>query len=264
MSTTEETHPHGGAARTDLARRLGELARSLRTATNVPDTLGAIVRAAVDTVPGAWHAGITEVDRRQRILRTTAATGDVVHQVNQAQYDTGQGPCLDALQEHRTVRLPDIGTEQRWPAFTARAAGLGVCSMLSFQLYVGQDSFGALNLYASEAFAFTPESEQVGVLFAAHAAVAMADARKLAQLSQALGVRDVIGQAKGILMERHKVTGDEAFALLVRASQGLNLKLVDVARYLVDTGELVDRRVPGGGGPAGPGSPPVEPATPPR
>lgn len=252
MVGKEETHSHRETTRADLTRWLDELARSLRTATNAPDTLGVIVRAAVDTVPGAWQAGITEVQRRQRVLRTTAATGDIVHQVNQAQYDTGQGPCLDALYEHRTVRLPDIGTERRWPAFTARAVGLGVCSMLSFQLYVGQDSLGALNLYAAEAYAFTEESEQVGVLFAAHAAVAMADARKLAQLSQALGVRDVIGQAKGILMERHKVTGEEAFALLVRASQGLNLKLVDVARYLVDTGELVGRRAPASARPAGP------------
>ncbi|WDZ86511.1 GAF and ANTAR domain-containing protein [Micromonospora cathayae] len=239
MAGNVEQHPQGG--RVALARQLGELARALRTEPNVQDTLDAIVRAAVDTVPGAWHAGISEVERRQRTFRTSAATGDLVYQVDQAQYDTGQGPCLDALCEHRTVLLPDIGTERRWPAFTARAAGLGVCSMLSFQLYVGRDSLGSLNLYASEAYAFTPESEQVGTLFAAHAAVALADARKLAQLSQALGVRDVIGQAKGILMERHKVTGDEAFALLVRASQGLNLKLIDVARYLVETGELVDR-----------------------
>jgi AmiR/NasT family two-component response regulator len=113
--------------------------------------------------------------------------------------------------------------------------------MLSFQLYVEQDNLGALNLYAHGTDAFTDESEQVGLLFATHAAVAMADAKQHQQLTRAIAVRDLIGQAKGILMERHKLTGDQAFTLLVRASQNTNTKLNEVARYLVETGELGHR-----------------------
>ncbi|TQS41314.1 GAF and ANTAR domain-containing protein [Cryptosporangium phraense] len=219
-----------------LAMRLSDLARDLQ-AEDPEQTMQGIVVAAVETIPGAAHAGISEVERR-RIVRTSAATGDLVRAVDQAQYSTAEGPCLAALFEHRTVHIPDTNAESRWPTFSEKAADLGVRSILSFQLYVANDNLGALNLYAREPRAFDDESEDVGLLFAAHAAVAMADARKVQQLSHAVSVRDQIGQAKGILMERHKITGDQAFALLVRASQHANVKLVDIARYLTETGEL--------------------------
>ncbi|MEH0819123.1 MULTISPECIES: GAF and ANTAR domain-containing protein [unclassified Micromonospora] len=220
-----------------LAARLAVLAREFQGERTVEDTLRAIVRAAVDTVPGAWHAGITEIEGRRRVS-TPAATGEVVQRIDRAQYETREGPCLTSAYTERTVRLPDMATEERWPKFIVRARELGVGSMLSFQLYVARDNLGALNLYACEPHAFTDESERVGLLFAAHAAVAVADARRLDQLSRALDVRDLIGQAKGILMERHRLTGDQAFQLLVTASQRINVKLVDVARELVETGEL--------------------------
>ncbi len=223
-----------------LAATLGELARSLHEEVGVEDTLSGIAFAAVGTVPGAQEAALSVVEGR-RGVRTRAGTSDLVYQVDQVQYDTGEGPCLSALYEQRTVRLSDMAAESRWPRFTARAAVLGVGSMLSFQLYVEQDNLGALNLYSRDADAFTDESEHVGLLFATHAALAMADAQNLQPLYRALEVRDLIGQAKGILMERHKVTGDQAFRLLVRASQHTNSKLAEIASYLVETGELADR-----------------------
>jgi hypothetical protein len=115
---------------------------------------------------------------------------------------------------------------------------LGVRSVLSFQLYVHLDDLGALNLYSAQVDAFDDESENVGLLFAAHAAIAMAGSQKEHDLSLAVSARDVIGQAKGILMERHKITGDQAFRLLAQVSQRSNTKLGEVARYLVETGEL--------------------------
>jgi transcriptional regulator with GAF, ATPase, and Fis domain len=219
---------------------LGELARSLHEQGNVEETLHGIVAAAVGTVPGAEHAGLSVIEGR-RAIRTRAGTADVVYKVDEVQYDTGEGPCLDALYQQHTVRLSDMTAETRWPRFTGQVAELGIGSMLSFQLYIEQDNLGALNLYAHDTDAFTDESEQVGLLFATHAAVAMADAQKKQHLTRAIAVRDLIGQAKGILMERHKLTGDQAFTLLVRASQNSNTKLNEVARYLVETGELGPR-----------------------
>ncbi|MEV4460796.1 GAF and ANTAR domain-containing protein [Microbispora sp. NPDC049633] len=230
----------GHAADDELAVRLSDLARTLQDEDTAQETLEAIVGAAVDTVPGAQDAGLTVVIRRREV-ETQAATGDVVRQADKAQYDTGQGPCLDATYQHRTVRLPDMTREERWPEFTRRALALGVKSMLSFQLYVRKGDLGALNLYSREKNAFDDESEHVGLLFAAHAAVAMSGARQQEQLRRAIAVRDLIGQAKGVLMERHKLTADQAFSLLVRASQQTNTKLVEVAEYLVDTGELRTR-----------------------
>ncbi|WP_447009970.1 ANTAR domain-containing protein [Saccharothrix hoggarensis] len=196
------------------------------------DTLRGIVHAAVGTVPGVKYAGVSVVEGRTT-MSTPAASDELVYKVDEAQIDFHEGPCIDVLYEHRTVRLPNMAEEQRWPQFAARAAELGVGSMLSFQLYVTGDDLGALNLYSGHADAFTDESEQIGLLFATHAAVAMADAQKLARMSRAMNTRDLIGQAKGILMGRHKITGDQAFAVLVRASQHTNTKLVEVAEYLV-------------------------------
>ena len=204
---------------------------------SLDDTLSAIVSAAVHTVPGSQYAGITLVRARQQV-ETPAATEELVNKVDSAQYETGQGPCLDAVYEHQTVRLSDMAGEERWPAFTERALDLGIRSMLSFQLYVVQDNLGALNLYSAETDAFDDESENVGLLFAAHAAVAMAGVRKQEHMARALSMRDLIGQAKGILMERHRITADQAFALLVRASQRTNTKLTDIAQELTDTGDL--------------------------
>lgn len=223
----------------DLAETLSDLARSLQADPNVDELLSDIVVTAVETVPGADHAGLMVVEDR-RTVTTRAVTDELVKLVDDAQYRTGQGPCLSAVYQRHTVHLPDTSHDERWPEFNREALALGVRSMLSFQLYVIRDNLGALNLYSPRVGAFTHESEHIGMLFAAHAAVAMAGARRQENLARALTLRDVIGQAKGILMERHKITGEQAFGLLVRASQHANTKLAEVASYLVDTGELVD------------------------
>jgi GAF domain-containing protein len=226
-----------------LADKFGELARQLQNEPDVDHTLLAIVRAGTDTVPGAEHASISAVIKRREV-RTRAATAELARQVDQAQYGTGQGPCLDALYEQRSVRLPDTKTEQRWPEFAARALDLGVRSMLAVQLYVTGENLGALNLHSSHADAFDDESEQVALLFAAHAAVALAGATTEQHMQTAVDSRDLIGQAKGILIERYKVTGQEAFRLLVVASQATNIKLTEVSHYLVETGHLAAARRP--------------------
>jgi len=221
-----------------LADHLGDLARLLQQEDQLEDTLDAIVHAAVGTVGGADHASMSSVSRRGEVV-TRAATDDLPRAVDLVQYDTGQGPCLDTLWEQRTARLPDLTDESRWPAFTARARELGVGSMLAVRLYVhDEEDLGVLNLFSDRAHAFNDDAEHTAVLFAAHAAVAMAGAQAQAQLREAMTTRDLIGQAKGILMERYKVTGEQAFLLLVRASQTGNRKLYDIAQELALSGEL--------------------------
>ena len=235
------TSDQGGALGEDqLAQQLSEIARHLQHEDTLQNTLMGIVRAAVDNVPGAQFAGISVVQARHKVS-TPAWTDEVVRACDRAQYETGQGPCLDSVYEQQTVRLSDMRAEQRWPQFTKRAADLGIGSMLSFQLYVSGDNLGALNLYNSAPGAFSDESEHVGLLLAAHAAVAMASAQREEHLLHAMATRDLIGQAKGILMERYKITGDQAFSLLIRASQDSNIKLRDVADHLITTGELIAR-----------------------
>ena len=231
------------AAQDGLAGRLSDLARALERPADVADTLDAIVRAAVRTVPGAEHASISMVRRPQQVV-TRASTSELPRAVDHVQYETGQGPCLDTLFQQQTVRMPDVLSERRWPEFTRRAVELGVGSMLALQLYVDSDSLGALNLFSTEPGAFGDESEHVGLLFASHAAIAMVGAEQQHQLRSAMSTRDLIGQAKGILMERFKITGDRAFRVLVHASQTSNRRLSDIAQDLVDSGELPSRDVP--------------------
>jgi GAF domain-containing protein len=177
--------------------------------------------------------------RRGRI-RTEAGTDDKVADIDQLQYEAGDGPCLTSLHEELTVRADDLREEERWPRFARAAADAGVRSMLSLQLFVQDNNIGALNLYAAEPNAFAPEDEKVGLMLASHAAVALVDARKIDNLQIALESRDIIGQAKGILMERYKVDANRAFGMLVAVSQRRQRKLNEVAEYLASTGALPD------------------------
>lgn len=199
--------------------------------------LNRIATAAVAEVPGVQYAGITQVIGKEFV--TTAASHELIGQLDRLQYQSGDGPCLDTARQHKTVRCDDLRTDSRWPRFARQAADLGILSVLSFQLFAGDDSFGALNLYAAEANAFGQDSESTGILFTSHAALAMASIRARTGLLTALDSRERIGEAKGILMERYKITNFEAFGLLVASSQAVNLKLRDVAEHLVATGELL-------------------------
>ena len=220
-----------------LAQQLSDLARTLNDKEGLDETLKQIVRAAVGTVPGARHASISRI-QRHREIKTLAATGELPRAVDHAQYDSGQGPCLDSLYQERTVRLSDLSTDQRWPDFTGRARELGVGSMLAVQLFIQSDCLGALNLFSEQPSAFDDTSEHVALLFATHAAVAMSSEQSRQDLRTAVTTREVIGQAQGILMERFKITDDLAFRLLVRASQDTNRKLRDIAEELTTTGQL--------------------------
>ena len=228
-----------------LAHQVSQVARSLQAEPGADRLLQAIVRAAADNVPGADYAGITLVSSRGAVT-TPAGTDEVVDRIDALQAETGQGPCLSSAREHKTVRSDDLSVEPRWPEFASRAVEIGVRSMLCFQLFVKDDSVGALNLYSVEPDVFGDESEDIGLLLAAHSAVALAAAMKEGNLRVALTSRDMIGQAKGILMERHKVGSDAAFQLLIRASQTSNRKLSAVAEMVTSTGqdpttEAIDR-----------------------
>src|SRR5215207_3275170 len=228
----------GTADLNQLAEDFGELARSLEEHDDPDVMLAEIIAAAVAMVPGADEGSVSVVTGRRHI-GSQAPTGDLPVQVDALQEETQQGPCLDSAYEQLTVRVDDMASETRWPEFARRASEAGAASMLSLQLYVEGDNLGALNLYSRTTNAFDDESEQVGPLFASHAAVAYAGVRKEAQLAKAVAGRDLIGQAKGILMERYKISPERAFLVLTGISQASNRKLHDIAPEL-----LADRLQP--------------------
>jgi GAF domain-containing protein len=193
--------------------------------------LETIVGASVSIVPGARWAGISQVDGREIIPRV--ATDPLVAELDALQRRENEGPCLSALREHQTVRIDNTTADERWPNYACAAAERGVRSMLSFRLFMERHTLGSLNLYGDRENAFNDESEAIGSIIAQHAAVAIIGSAAESQFQTALAGRDVIGQAKGILMHRDDLTGLQAFALLTRVSQDTNTKLLDVAKFLV-------------------------------
>jgi hypothetical protein len=221
----------------DLAHVLAQFARDVQKQQHRADVLDTVVRCALQTVPGAQEGSITLVIGRRRVV-SQAASSSLPERVDALQEQVEEGPCLETAFEQHTVLVPDLATDPRWPRFSTRAAALGVRSMLSSQLYVEGDNLGALNLFSRQAGGFDERSVLVGELFAAHAAVAYSAAQRESVLERALGSRELVGQAQGILMERGRLTAGQAFAELQRISQGSNVRLAEVARRLVETGVL--------------------------
>jgi GAF domain-containing protein len=219
------------------ARSLDILARALHVKNaELQPTLEAIVSTATRMLSPALHAGLTVFSRGEFTPR--ASTGEVPLLLDRLQQELGDGPCISAARDQTIFRIEDTGRNERWPQFSAEAARLNVRSMLCVPLWIDERSLGALSLYASQVAAFTDLHERVTTLLATFAALALAEAQRAGQLHDALSNRDIIGQAKGILMERHSLTADAAFSVLSRISQAGNMKLAEIARHLVQTGKL--------------------------
>ncbi|ORM37925.1 hypothetical protein BFL43_02275 [Williamsia sp. 1135] len=196
--------------------------------------LTSITAGAVEFVDGAQYAGIILVDKKKKTTESVAVTDPIVELLDDIQTRVGEGPCLEAAWEHDTVRLNDFRDEPRWPAFVAETlARTSVVSSLSFELHSSDSTLGALNLFSEHENAFSAEAEEVGRVYATHAALVLQRAREKEHFHSALASRDVIGQAKGIIMERFDIDSIAAFELMRRLSQDTNTPVVELARQLV-------------------------------
>ena len=224
---------HGGRwAATGLAAALAEAARALDTQRTLEETLRAIVDVALDAVPGFEHAGISLAHSKGRI-ETVVATSPLVQDLDALQYEVGEGPCLDALSDLPMVAVSQARHEQRWPRYMGGAARAGLRSQLSVHLSTDRSTVAVLNFYSTSRDSVDTDAPRIAELFAVHAAVALARAREIAGLHQALESRKTIGQAIGILMERYRLDEERAFQFLLRSSQDGNVKLRDLAADLV-------------------------------
>ncbi|TDQ54184.1 GAF and ANTAR domain-containing protein [Actinorugispora endophytica] len=221
----------------ELTKVFAEVARGLIAHEALPNVLDAIVRLAVETVDGCEEAGVLVLDRR-RDFETPSASGDLVRESDRAQFECDEGPCLDAARNESSFLVPDMAAETRWPRYRPRAVALGVASMMGFELFAHDGVFGALDLYSREPRAFDERAREIGWVFASHASVAIAAAQRAETLRAGYATRQEIGAAVGILMERYRITGEQAFEVLKRASMESNVKLREVARRLTETGEV--------------------------
>jgi transcriptional regulator with GAF, ATPase, and Fis domain len=232
-----QAHTSGGVSMdSGVARELSELARELQAENDPQQVMQRVVDAAVEEIPGATVAAITLLQRGQ--FSSPVHSDELAVRIGEIEVRNGEGPCVDTSRQELTVRSDDLRSEQRWPRFAAEVVELGVLSAISFQLFVEADSMGALDVYSDTAHAFDDDAENIGLLLASHAAIAMSAIREVTNLHTAMDTRDLIGQAKGILMERYKVSAARAFDLLLLSSHNTNTKLRDVAENLTSAGEL--------------------------
>lgn len=228
----------------ELEQNFRAVADALFTSPTTPvDTLQRIVAVAVGTIDGCDAAGILQSSDAEPV--TAAATAPVVHELHRLQVAARSGPCFEALATRSPASSADLATgDGPWPAFAEAAVQLGIRSVLAFPFPRADGPASALNLYAELPAAFGATDRAKGLLLATLAGVAFDAAnvlehetRRTQNLLEALQTRELIGQAQGILMERERITADQAFALLRHSSQHLNVKLREVARTLVETGE---------------------------
>lgn len=240
------TSVHSAYLGQDLRSVTSDLADRIRRC--LPESITSVLRtltlSAVDSVPGARYAGVTVITKDGRVT-STAATGPAAELIGMLQEEFREGPCVDAARQSHTVRVDDLTTDTRWPAFAAAAvAQTPISSILSFQLYTDREATGALNLFADDVSAFTDGAEEIGLMHATHVAVALYAARRHDEFESALASRDVIGQAKGMIMERYDLDAMQAFDLLKRLSQDSNTRLADVAKKLVSRDHLTAAPAP--------------------
>jgi len=241
MSREQQKPSEPGPGRlVDVAQALRDVARSLEAEPDLKHVLAAIVASVTDTVPGAEQAGVSLYEHK--LLQTVASTSDVTDRINTIEHELDEGPCLQALLDHRSYRIDDTSTDTRWPRFAAAAEAHGVRSMLGYKLFTTGRTLGTLDLYSSIPNAFDAESEVVGEVFAAHAAIALLGSTQQNEWQTALNSRDTIGMAKGILMQRERISDVQAFNLLVSTSQNANIKLHDLAVWLIDNANNTARR----------------------
>jgi GAF domain-containing protein len=227
---------------------LTEVARSLFMANSVEDSLTRAVDLSVITLEACEFAGAFLLEGDEVVAQ--ACTDPLVAEVDPLQLRTGEGPGLDAVAHKLTFYADELGTDSRWPKFGPKASAMGMRSLLSLPMAT-DGTLGALNLYARYPQAFGVLGRTRGLLLASMAGFACSTARSHADeqrraenLHAAIVTRELIGQAQGILIERERITADQAFHVLRQASQHLNLKLREVARDLVDTGERPDTGAP--------------------
>ncbi|MGP5267147.1 GAF and ANTAR domain-containing protein [Brachybacterium alimentarium] len=202
-----------------------------------------VVALAVEHVPGCSMASIT-LRSGGREVESPAASDPLAALLDSWQYESGDGPCLSALEDGSVRLSDDLRAETRWPHWSPRASEADVVSVLSLRLATPERVLGSLNMYARQTHVFTDDSVDIGAVYARIASGILFSAKQTSGLREALESRNVIGIAQGLLMNRYGLTRDQAFEVLRRRSQESQTKLRDLAADVVEQWDRLDSREP--------------------
>lgn len=225
-------------SQTPLSESLAALARFLVGDGTLQETLQRVSELTVEAVPPADLVGLTLlIESRQR---TAVFTDAAAPAVDQAQYDSGEGPCVAAFEDQEVHSIEATSQPGAWPAFRRACEDHGIGSVLSLPLAADKRPLGAMNLYSRIERAFSEADQATAEQFAAQAAIVLAntqaywEARDLSdRLGEMMRSRGIIEQAKGMLMAAQHCDEEEAFQVLVRASQRENVKVRDIAQRMI-------------------------------
>jgi GAF domain-containing protein len=222
----------------ELAAVFARMTGLLLSTETVAAALGLLSSLAQETVPGSTGAGISLIDDHRR--SSSGSTDERVRQADDLQYELDEGPCLTAAADRHLVRIDDLTSDGRWPRWSQAAAQLGLRAAMSAPIVAADTSLGAIKVYAERPGTFDARSEQLLSMFSAQAALLVANARTREQaqrlsddMRRAIQGRDTINVAKGVLMERHGVTEDAAFGILLARSAPDGATLAQAAGSIV-------------------------------
>lgn len=214
-----------------VTRLVSELQQ--RAAFDIPTLLRGVTEGAVELVPGAQYAGVTIIQRRH-LSENAAATHRHPVQIDEIQNRCQQGPGLSAGALQESIRVDNLVGDDRWPLYRKETLEqTPIRSILSMGMFKEGGTSATLSFYAEAANAFGDESVNVGLMFATHTGLVWNMMRRDQQFRSALASRDVIGQAKGRMMERFNIDDSQAFAMLKLMSQDSNTPIAQVAQRVV-------------------------------
>ena len=222
-------------ASTDPATVFAALADIVYRGTSADEVYSAICVAATLLVPGCDHASLMLVDRGRNV--TVAASDRIARTVDDIERATGEGPCLDAIDNEAAQIETDFLTPTAWPALAKGVlARTPVRGAMGFRLLLDHQKVGALNLFSDTAGAFTSETADRAIILTAFASVTVSSilhGEEAQTLRMGLRSNREIGKAVGLLMVSHEVTDDQAFDMLRKTSQDMNVKIAALAQSMV-------------------------------
>lgn len=223
-------------AATDPATVFAALADIIYREQSAEQVYTALCNAATLLVPHCHHASLMLLRNGRAV--TVASTDETARIVDDIERANGEGPCLDAMTSEAAQIEPDFRTPTQWPSM---ARGIinrtPVRGAMGFRLNVDERKVGALNLFTDTPGAFDADCADKAVILTAFASTAVAailNGEEASTLRGGLESNREIGKAIGLIMAMHSISDDEAFALLRKSSQDLNIKIADLARTVLD------------------------------